>query len=561
MNKTKIVFLLLVVTVFLGCQSKPSYSNQPESIARGNELFEQHCTACHNFKSAGIGSNLSGITKMVSYNWLNNFIKNPKQLIDSGDERAVKLYKKYNIYMPNFEHLKTEELNNILAFLNTKTDIPKSVKNNYGTPLKNPIKDSIAKNGKTLVLKYIMQVPATSKNKPVARINKMHSTPDGKNTFINDLNGILYHINGNTVSTVLKIEDYFKNFISTPGLGTGFGSFAFHPDFKANGLLYTSHTEKNNVSKAVDFTYNDSIPKTLQWVVTEWEMNPKNFAIKNTHRELLRIDMPTRIHGMQDITFNPVTTKNSLDYGNLYIGIGDGGSAENGFTHLTQSTSQIWGTILRINPLGNTSKNKKYGIPNNNPFANNKNALGEIWAYGFRNPHRMSWHPNNGQMLASDIGHKKIEEINSIEKGYNYGWPKREGTFAIYTDTNMENVYSIKNRDTTLIDPVLQFDHDEANAICGGFVYNGKAIPELKGKYIFGSIVKGCVFMADAKHLELGKQSTITKFEISVNNKTTTFQELTKHHRIDLRLDIDGSNEPYLYTKADGKIYKIIGVK
>jgi hypothetical protein len=130
------------------------------------------------------------------------------------------------------------------------------------------------------------------------------------------------------------------NFIHTPGLATGFGSYAFHPDFYRNGLLYTTHTEKAKTAPA-DFAYADSIKVTLQWVLTEWKVgDPAGAAFLVLGRELLRVNVVSPIHGVQEITFNPLARSGSPDYGMLYIGIGDGGASENGFYFLCNDKSR-----------------------------------------------------------------------------------------------------------------------------------------------------------------------------------------------------------------------------
>ena len=431
------------------------------------------------------------------------------------------------------------------------------------SPLKDPIPEAIEKNGSSLNLVYLAQAPTTSKNTPLARINKLVplSNKSGR-LFINDLNGMLYELKGNKLQLVLKMQDYFKNFISKPGLGSGLGSFAFHPNYLNNGLFYTSHTEESKNSKKSDFSYHDSIPKKMKWILTEWkQLNTAQGTFKGSHREILTVDVPTQIHGMQEICFRPDVSKGESDYGKLFIGIGDGGSAENKFLGLTQSTQKVWGTILRIDPLGNNSKNGNYGIPNDNPFINTPEAVGEIWAYGFRNPNRISWDKNSGNMLASDIGHRQIEEINLIKAGGNYGWPFREGAFALYAKEDMDQVYALDSiEDRNYIAPILQFDHDEANAICGGFVYQGKKIKELRGKYIFGSIVHGKIFSANASEFALGKFAKIEELDITYDGKISTLKKITKNNRVDLRLGVDNEGELYVFTKADGKIYKISAV-
>ena len=169
--------------------------------------------------------------------------------------------------------------------------------------------------------------------------------------------------------------------IDQPGIATGFGSFAFHPEFSKNGLLYTTHAEPPGSAKA-DFSYPDSIPVLLQWVLTEWKTDPQSFPFSGQGREILRIDEPTGIHGMQEIAFNRIAKPGDEDYELLYIGIGDGGSAEIGHALVSQVPEKIWGSIIRIDPLGNNSKNGKYGIPPDNPFykSGNGKAVPEIYA-------------------------------------------------------------------------------------------------------------------------------------------------------------------------------------
>ena len=132
-------------------------------------------------------------------------------------------------------------------------------------------------------------------------------------------------------------------FIHKPGLATGFGSFAFHPDFQKNGLLYTTHVESPGSGKA-DFAYNDSIKVTLQWVLSEWKTEtPNAFPFSGKSRELFRINMVGSFHGVQEITFNPLAKPGDEDYGLLYIGIGDGSSVEFGYPFLVHSPGENLG--------------------------------------------------------------------------------------------------------------------------------------------------------------------------------------------------------------------------
>ena len=106
--------------------------------------------------------------------------------------------------------------------------------------------------------------------------------------------------------------------------------------------------------------------------------------------------------------------------------------------------------------------------------------------------------------------------------------------------------------------PVAQLDHDESTAITGRFEYRGTATPLLKGKYLFGDIGSGKLFYVNMKDLILGKQATIKKWNISINDVPTSLAALCRNDRVDLRFGMDSKGELYLSTREDGKIYKLI---
>jgi glucose/arabinose dehydrogenase len=352
-------------------------------------------------------------------------------------------------------------------------------------------------------------------------------------------------------------------FINKPGLATGFGSFAFHPGFLKNGLLYTAHAEPAKSGKA-DFGYADSIKVTLQWVLTEWKTEkPLSDTFAGSSRELMRVNMVSGIHGMQEITFNPYSKKGDADYNILYIGIGDGASVENGYAFLTQSLKGVWGTVLRIDPAGRNSANRQYGIPSDNPFAKNRDStdIREIYAYGFRNPHRITW-SRSGTMLVSNIGQGNIESIDIVLPGRNYGWPIREGRFLVHTSGDLNKVYELPANDTAyhVTYPAAAYDHDEGKAISGGYEYLGKEIPQLKGKFLFGDIPSGRLFYVDMVDLRNGAEAEIMEWKVSVGDTVRTLSQLCESQRVDLHFGRDSKGEVYILTKADGKVYKLKNV-
>jgi len=147
--------------------------------------------------------------------------------------------------------------------------------------------------------------------------------------------------------------------------------------------------------------------------------------------------------------------------------------------------------------------------------------------------------------------------------GSNCGWPIREGTFVIDPSQNMFNIYPLPADDSKLgvTYPVAEYDHDEGNAITGGFEYSGKSIPELQGKFVFGDIVKGRLFYVEMSDLKLGTQATIKEWQVNFNGQRKTLVELSGASKVDERFGRDRHGELYLTTKPDGKIYRLVSAQ
>ena len=539
-----------------------AYATNSQTIAAGKLLFQQNCLVCHNFHQRGMGPNLSTVTSDASAQWIKAFIHNAPSVIARGDARAKQLFAEYKQPMPSFEHLKNTDLDELLAYIHSQQRRPTSdTDERLGPPKLNPIAAGIAPAGLRIDLTEVMTAPATAQKIPLARINKMQVMPGSDNRlFLQDMRGTIYEMVGNSLRVFMSMPNERPNFIDGPGLASGLGSYAFHPDFQQNGLFYTTHTEKANTAPA-DFAYADSIRVSLQWVLTEWKQtNPAAPTFSGSGRELFRVNMMNTTHGVQEITFNPLAKPGRPDYGNLYIGVGDGGSAENKAYFLCKDPNRVWGKVLRIDPKGRNSKNGRYGIPVDNPYANSSDpgTLREVFCRGFRNPNRISWTPD-GTMLISDIGQAQLEELNVGVAGADYGWPEREGTFLINHQGQMDRVYALPANDAGYTYPAVQYDHSEGNAISAGFVYTGSAAPALRGKYIFGDVVNGRVYCVASSTLRSGKQATMQELTIRVDGKPTTFQTLTNHPKTDLRFGVGNNGDFYMYTKTDGKIYKITG--
>lgn len=562
-----IAAFMLMFFLFQSCKSgssdKEAIATDSLTIAKGETSFNKNCSGCHNFRQDGIGPQLNGLTEEVPVSWIHHFIENPQKMIDTGDARATALFKKFHTMMPSFAAQPADEINSIIAFLNTHKEKGKKADDVNDGSLKNPIPDSIQSSGLVVKLKTVVQFPASSDSgkTPLARITKLDYQPKTNNLFVLDLRGKLYKLVNDQPVEYMDMHKLQPKFINEPGLATGFGSFAFHPDFAKNGLFYTTHTEPAKTAKP-DFGFADSIKQTLQWVLTEWKTDkPGAVPFSGTGRELFRISMVEGIHGVQEIAFNPLAKPGSTDYGLLYIGIGDGGAVEAGYPFLAHDPGKPWGTVFRIDPAGRNSANGKYGIPSQNPFvqAHNANALGEIYAYGFRNPHRITW-TSTGKILVSNIGHGNIESVNLIEPGHDYGWPIREGKFLLNPYGNLNKVYALPANDSTfhITYPIAEYDHDEGKAVSGGYEYTGKNIPALKGKFLFGDIPSGRLFYINMADIKEGKQAVIKEWKVNIDGKIQTFSALDNKGRVDLHFGKDADGELYILTKLDGKMYKLV---
>lgn len=215
-------------------------------------------------------------------------------------------------------------------------------------------------------------------------------------------------------------------------------------------------------------------------VIASWKVEENGTQVDPASRNnLLRIEEPQFNHNGGMVAFGPD--------GFLYISLGDGGAANdlgpghNPKTGNGQDPTVVLGKLLRIDVNGKDSANGKYGIPKDNPFAQGGGAK-EIYALGLRNPYRLSFHGN--ELLVGDVGQNKLEYLHRVERGGNYGWRLKEGSFKF-------NINGTVEKDTSglpkgLHDPVLEYDHDEGTSIIGGYVYRGTALGDLRGKYIFG---------------------------------------------------------------------------
>lgn len=436
----------------------------------------------------------------------------------------------------------------------------------------------ISTSSETLELTDYLTLPATSASNPRARVNFLKPAPDGSaRIFINDLRGPLYILDQGALHTFFDLALLKPDLKTSPGLATGFVSFALHPDYASNGKLYTVHTE-----------FVASTPPSMQpplpitpiqhSIVTEWTAtDPSSNTFSGTSRELIRIPSPHRFHNIGEVAFNPFSQFGSPDYGLLYFGLGDFNSVELGQPDQLQRLDSPYGTIMRIDPLAGSGAAYSYGIPPDNPYAGSPDpaVLQEIVATGFRNPHRFSWVKETIEALfIIEIGQGNMEEINIMELGGNYGWPLREGSYALDPEVDPETVYPLPPNDTSFgfSYPVAQYDHEEGFAIAGGFGVNSKLYRHSPfGKqFIYGDIVNGRIFQSDIDDMisnNDGIASTtaaIQEIQLLYNGSSKTLLQIVRDelgdqslNRVDLRFAYDGTGNYFIMTKQDGVIRRV----
>lgn len=243
----------------------------------------------------------------------------------------------------------------------------------------------------------------------------------------------------------------------------GFLGLAFHPNYKQNGefFVYYTTTDAPHTSVISRFRVSREDP---------------NKADPASEEEILRIKQPYWNHNGGTLVFGPD--------GYLYVGLGDGGSANDPHGH-GQNLSTLLGSILRID-VDHEDPGKNYAVPQDNPFVGRENARPEIWAYGLRNVWRMSFDRQTGTLWAADVGQDTWEEINIIVRGGNYGWNLREGMhkFGRHGSGPRED----------LIEPIWEYHHDIGKSVTGGHVYRGSRVPELRGAYVYADYVTGKVW-------------------------------------------------------------------
>jgi glucose/arabinose dehydrogenase len=354
----------------------------------------------------------------------------------------------------------------------------------------------------------------------------------------------------------------------------GLLGLAFHPRYASNGRFFVYYSAPLRAGAPAGF---DHTSRVSEFRVSATDPNR---ADPGSERTLLEVDEPQFNHNAGTLVFGPRD-------GYLYISLGDGGGANDvGLGHVEdwyaaneggngQDIQQnLLGDILRID----VNSGLPYGIPADNPFTampGCADGCDETWAYGFRNPYRMSFDLGGKRdLFVGDAGQELWEEVSIASKGDNFGWNVKEGTHCFSTENPDESPTECPDAvgaghpraGEPLIDPVIEYaNHHQPGglgaAVVGGHVYRGRALPQFSGRYVFGDWSReeeepdGSLFVAKPRKKGLWKMQQL---------RIATSPSGRLDHYL-LGFGQDPAGEMYVLTSdqqgpsgATGKVYKLV---
>jgi glucose/arabinose dehydrogenase len=306
--------------------------------------------------------------------------------------------------------------------------------------------------------------------------------------------------------------------IRSTGSEQGLLGLAFHPNFASNGLFFVNYTRTSDGGT----------------VIARYLSGGGNTqGDPNSEVVLLNIAQPFSNHNGGHLAFGPD--------GNLYIGMGDGGSANDPNAN-GQNVNSLLGKMLRIRPSTAEVPSPAYTNPSDNPYVG-INGADEIYAIGLRNPWRWSFdRGGTNQLWAADVGQNAIEEVDIVTRGGNYGWRVYEGT----TCTNLDPALCTP---ANYAAPLFQYNHSGGRcSITGGYVYRGTQGNLPQGSYIYADYCTGEIFLNEngTQSLKLDLPTFIASFgededgEVYVVNYSSTVGSIAKIVRAKASADFNG---------------------
>jgi len=435
-----------------------------------------------------------------------------------------------------------------------------------------PFPDPIGDDWAPLVVDYtdFARVPGVGGGAPL--MTNITDETGTQRLFVNDMNGPLVSISydGQTVRQYIDTNDSRWGYrIQTQGQERGLQSFAFHPQFAQEGQpgygKFYTWVDIVDTAPTADFLPSGG-GDSHDLVLLEWTASDASAATYDggAPRELMRLQEPYSNHNGGQVAFNPTAAPGSPDYGKLYVGVADGGSGGDPNNH-AQNLGSIFGKILRIDPLGSNSRNGKYGIPADNPFVDRSGALGEIYAYGVRNPQKFAWDSANGNFFMSDIGQNTVEKLTLVPRGANLGWNVWEGSFRYAGRGGVE--LSDQRGDPSVTYPVAEYGQPDPllqgqSAAVGLAVYRANRIQAIANMVIWGDNPSGEIFAIPADDLPDGGQAAIRRVLLNDQGQARTLLQVIQRRvpdasQPDLRIGYDSDGHVYLLNKVDGIVRRL----
>jgi len=412
-----------------------------------------------------------------------------------------------------------------------------------------------------------------------ARPMRLVDEPAAGRLFVNDMQGPVYTISyDGGVELYLDINDPRWGVpVEFSGRERGVQSFALHPQFgvpgtTGHGKLYAWMDTTDKVPEP-DFLSGGG-QDSHDTVLVEFTARDARAATYDggPPRVLFRVEQPFGNHNGGYIAFSPLATPGDPDFGMLYVGVADGGSGGDPMD-LSQNLGAVFGKILRIEPLGTNSRNGRYGIPVDNPYASvgGDVTLAEIFASGLRNPQGLAWDRVNGNMFVTDIGQNIVEEISLVTAGADLGWNNWEGSYRFLSreavdlnDPRSEPGITFPIAEYGQLDPILQ----SRSASGGVLVYRDNAIPQLQSRVLFADFPQGEIFHLPADNLPEGGQDALRRVLLrdgdDVRTLLSVVAEKTREQgrepavRVDLRFGTGPDGRVFLMNKHDGVIREVV---